>query len=278
MSLTELRARLKRQTQKSRFIVKTYRRIYSFFVHMNKWFRFWDITSGGDIIYLLSNLTTINLLLKVRPYTMITFRRLATLYKLASRLERDKISGSYIECGVRNGGSAAVIAAAAAKNKDRQVWLFDSWEGLPEPDEIDILYNPEDAKKGSILGEEANVRELLFSKLKLNEKRIHLVKGWFSDTLPGTETGKIALLHLDCDLYQSVKDCLENLYDKVTGDGCIVVDDYGYWSGSKKAIDEFIQDRDLKVNIVKVESQGVYFFKNPLNSISKTGKNYPQNQ
>lgn len=101
----------------------------------------------------------------------------------------------------------------------------------------------------------------MFRRLKLDETRIHLVKGWFSDTLPVTDTGEIALLHLDCDLYQSVKFCLETLYDKVVEGGCIVIDDYGYWSGCKKAVDEFIHNRDLKVKIIKVDSQGVYYFK-----------------
>jgi hypothetical protein len=215
----------------------------------------------GELFFVLKNINRLNLISKVVYFTQITYRRLITLHQLASHYERRRIGGCFMECGVRNGGSAGVIAAAARKNLDRHVWLFDSWEGLPEPDEIDIAHNPVEAKKGLGLGHEKNVQELLSHRLKLDNRRIHLVKGWFSDTLPVTETGKIALLHLDCDLYQSVKYCLETLYDNIVEGGCVVIDDYGYWEGCKQAVDEFIKNRDLNVVLTRVDAQGVYFFK-----------------
>lgn len=113
------------------------------------------------------------------------------------------------------------------------------------------------------LGYEEKVRELLFKKLKLDNKVIHLVKGWFNDTLPihKNDIGKIALLHLDCDWYESVKICLEELYDSVIEGGFIFIDDYGHWRGCKKAVDEFIKERDLKIELVKSDYTGVYFQK-----------------
>lgn len=54
---------------------------------------------------------------------------------------------------------------------------------------------------------------------QLDSARVHMVKGWFADTLPRKEIGKIALLHLDCDLYESVKFCLEKLYDDIIEGG-----------------------------------------------------------
>jgi hypothetical protein len=75
-------------------------------------------------------------------------------------------------------------------------------------------------------------------------ERIHLVKGWFDQTLPGYD-GKIAFLHLDCDLYESYKLSLEMLYDKVQPGGVILFDEYGdeRWPGATKAIDEFFRDK-----------------------------------
>ena len=75
-------------------------------------------------------------------------------------------------------------------------------------------------------------------------ERIHLIKGWFDKTLPNYE-GRIALLHLDCDLYESYKLSLEILYDKVQPGGIIMFDEYGdvRWPGAIKAIDEFFHDK-----------------------------------
>jgi len=113
------------------------------------------------------------------------------------------------------------------------------------------------------LGSEEKVRELLFQKLKLSQKTIHLVKGWFKDTLPihKKHIGAIALLHLDCDWYESVKFCLDELYDSVTPGGLIFIDDYGHWIGCKKATDEFMKKRNLEIELIKIDYTGVYLQK-----------------
>ena len=197
----------------------------------------------------------------VRPYALMDYATLSTLYERACYFKRTETSGSFVECGVRNGGSAAIIAATATKDINRHIWLFDSWEGFPETEEIDIGYDGKHAEKGAALGSEETVRELLFSQLKLDSDRVHLVKGWFDDTLPITDIGPIALLHLDCDLYKSVKFCLEHLYDDIISGGYIYIDDYRYYKGCKKAVDEFIKRRNLKVKLTEYGEWGKYFRK-----------------
>jgi predicted O-methyltransferase YrrM len=78
--------------------------------------------------------------------------------------------------------------------------------------------------------------------------RVRLVKGFFQDTLPKYE-GDIALLHLDCDLYESYKLSLERLYRKVRPGGVIMFDEYddARWPGATKAIDEFFADKPEKI-------------------------------
>ena len=202
-------------------------------------------------------------MLVVKPYTMLSYLRLSKLYEAASSLEKEGIDGSFVECGVCNGGSAGIIAAVAKHNNNRHIWLFDSWEGLPEPGEVDIDYKERKGEKALAVGSEEKVRELLYKKLKLHIKVNHLVKGWFNDTLPAhkKDIGKIALLHLDCDWYESVKFCLNELYDNVVTEGFIFIDDYGHWRGCKEAVDEFIEKRNLKIELVKVGYTGVYFQK-----------------
>ena len=207
-----------------------------------------------DFLYI----SKVRLIWTVRPYTMLLYARLSALYEAARRLEKEGIEGSFVECGVWNGGSAGVVAAVA---KERHIWLFDSWKGLPEPSIYDISLRGQPGQKGMALGSEEKARELLFEKLKLNDGTIHLVRGWFSDSLPArkNEVGQIALLHLDCDWYESVKLCLEELYDRVVIGGYVFIDDYGHWRGCKKAVDEFIKKRTLGVELVRIDYTGVCF-------------------
>jgi hypothetical protein len=97
----------------------------------------------------------------------------------------------------------------------------------------------------------------------LNQETTHLIKGWFNDTLSAHKEriGKIALLHLDGDWYESVKVCLDELYDSVIQGGFIVIDDYGHWQGCRKATDEFIKQRNLKIDLSSTDYTGVYFQK-----------------
>jgi len=210
-----------------------------------------------------THLCKVRLAFAVKPYTMLSYPRLSKLYEVASHLQKEGVNGDFVECGVWNGGSAAMLATAIKDAKNRHLWLFDSWEGLPKPTEHDISYTAEQGKEGMALGYEERVRELLFHKLKLNCEMIHLVKGWFNDTLSLHKKyiGSIALLHLDCDWYSSVKCCLDELYDSITPGGFTFIDDYGHWRGCKRATDEFMKERGLKVDLAKIDYTAVYFQK-----------------
>lgn len=59
----------------------------------------------------------IKLIFAIRPYTGLSYPKLSNLYEIAFRMEREKIRGSFVECGVKNGGSAGVIAAIAKKTR-----------------------------------------------------------------------------------------------------------------------------------------------------------------
>ena len=185
------------------------------------------------------------LILRVKQYTLLSYKRLSFLYDTAGRLNFNKIQGDFVECGSWNGGSGAIISSLIV---DRKVWLLDSWEGMPEAGVEDIKVKSKKVigEKGMALSSFEKANLLLFKKLKLNPHKVSLIKGWFEDTIPTLKDKieKISLLHLDCDWYESVKFCLENLYDKVMPGGYVIIDDYGSWSGSKKAIDEFLRERE----------------------------------
>lgn len=193
----------------------------------------------------------LQLLWAVRPFSVMPYSRLSNLYELAHRLKG--LEGSFVECGVMNGGSAGILGAAAKGRRD--LWLFDSWQGLPEPTALDVDYRGRPGEKGIALGRRDRVEQLLFRRLRLQSQRIHIAPGWFEDTIPKRldAIGPIALLHLDCDWYQSLRFCLDTLYDQVVPGGVVVVDDYGYWQGSKLAFEEFLSRRGLSVPLQRVD-------------------------
>lgn len=213
------------------------------------------------------------LFMKVLPYTMVEYERLANAHTIAQSLEESRVAGAFVECGVWKGGAIGVMAAVADKAKsNRKTWLFDSFEGLPEPTKKDggtaIIYaaNRDSGKLRSIekcVGPLEDVKKLFFSVLKLNPENIYIRKGWFQDTLPKEKqnVGPIALLRLDADWYESTKCALDNLYDNVVPGGYVLVDDYGHWEGCKKAVDEFLAKRNLSVKFIPIDYAGVYFQK-----------------
>jgi hypothetical protein len=185
-----------------------------------------------------------------RGYTMLGCRRGRTLFRLASEADRRNVPGALVDCGVWNGGSTALLSAGAPS---RDVYAFDSFEGLPAADsELDGAHALD--REGWCLGVEDNVREALHRFG--SPERLHIVKGWFEDTFPRavSEIGPIAVLHADGDWYESVRLTLETFYDHISPGGFMAVDDYGVWAGARKAVDEFRDSRTITEPLITVEA------------------------
>jgi hypothetical protein len=185
--------------------------------------------------------------LRVRKHTLLDYPRLSALHDLAAQAP----AGAVVECGAWQGGSAAMMASAAPS---RDVWIFDSWEGLPEPGELDVAAAGHRRERGWNDASMRSVAQLMLRQPALEPERVHLVKGWFEATLRSTDTGPIALLHLDCDWYDSVKLCLDVLYDRVVPGGFIAVDDYDHWLGCRRAVDEFASQTSLSFQLLAGEA------------------------
>jgi macrocin-O-methyltransferase TylF-like protien len=183
----------------------------------------------------------------VREHTLLRYEALRSLYQAAQYVVKQGIRGSAVECGVARGGSGAAIAAALNDaDAARQVFLFDTFEGLPAPTRDDPDYERAIQFTGKCRGELEEVHNL-FCRLGLRNHQ--LIKGMFQDTLPTTETGDISLLHIDGDWYESTRVCLENLWDRVPEGGVVQIDDYGEWQGCKRAVDEFLSERAIEVRL-----------------------------
>lgn len=73
--------------------------------------------------------------------------------------------------------------------------------------------------------------------------RLHVVAGWFRQTLPAPSMQRISFLRLDADMYASTRDALRLLYPLITPGGLIYIDDYGSFAGCGKAVDDFLAER-----------------------------------
>ena len=157
------------------------------------------------------------------------------------------VSGAFVECGVWKGRTLLMLAALGGPN--RTVWGFDSFQGFPE-------LSTHDMKESA---EREHFRDtslpMVQKFLAFNKVSSRLVSGFFRDTLPKhkREIGLIALLCLDCDIYDSYQCCLEELYDSVAPGGVILLDEYKgeyeyrKWPGAAKAVDEFCTARSLSI-------------------------------
>lgn len=192
------------------------------------------------------------------------------------------VRGAIVECGTYTGGALAFTLRSLIRHgeTERKVYGFDSFEGMPNPTAADgnqgalwILGKPlsdaaPDELSGQLTGCAVNLAsyEQCLSLLRgtgYPSERIHLVKGWFQDTLPkhSAEIGPIAVLRLDGDLYESTKVCVETLYENVASDGVVIIDDYGTFEGCRKAVDEFLAGRGESPHLVYVDLGIRYFIK-----------------
>jgi len=200
----------------------------------------------------------------VLPYTLLSHERIENLYSLACRIERELVPGDVIECGVCNGGSAAILASSATRSRlKRTVWLLDSFRGMPDvtsEDGVAVGGRTAESHVGQEVGRISRVQEVL-GRVGADLNRIRIIPGWFQDTLPSVTATEISLLNIDADWYKSVKFCLEAFYDRVVPGGFISFDDYGHWPGCRKAVDEFFEARKLPYKLVQVDYTARWFRK-----------------
>jgi predicted O-methyltransferase YrrM len=187
----------------------------------------------------------------VRARTMTAHEKLNALVIAVRYLVDHEIPGAMVECGVWRGGSMQAVALALNDRgvTDRELHLYDTFEGMSEPTEADkamdgtpaaelLARQSRDAKIWAVASLE-DVREGM-TETGYPAERIHYHVGKVEDTIPAEAPERIALLRLDTDWYESTRHELEQLYDRVPPGGVLIFDDYSTWQGARKAVDEFI--------------------------------------
>jgi O-methyltransferase len=196
-----------------------------------------------------------NLIDKVKPNTLMSARKLTTLYREGRRTLLHRVPGDFVEIGVHRGGSAAILAALLKDRPERHLHLFDRWGDLPEPTERDG-FRQEEYRRERIPDKLASLtadpplhgaQQLLETAMQFQRERLHYYPGWYSETFSHYAGRLIAFASLDCDYYESMHDALEFVDRYAAGRATIVADDYGSWPGVKAAVDDWLALTKRKV-------------------------------
>ncbi|MEQ8671999.1 MAG: TylF/MycF/NovP-related O-methyltransferase [Aggregatilineales bacterium] len=156
------------------------------------------------------------------------------------------LEGDVCEFGIAHGATSALLANEI-RNTDKNLWLFDSFEGLPAPTEKDKLIDDIEGL-GSMEAYEGVYsydQNWVLGKLKaINFPRIRtkIVPGFIEQSIKtATLPEKVCFAYIDFDFYEPILVGLDYLAEALTPGGCVVVDDYGYFSdGAQAAVDEFV--------------------------------------
>lgn len=203
------------------------------------------------------------------PYTMTSPARLRALIDAVRYLQQENIHGSIVECGVWRGGSMLAVALTLGRlgNDDRDLYLFDTYEGMTEPGEADVDLHGVSADE-QLQAEERNKESHIWCYAGIEDvkrnmstsnypaSRIHYVAGDVKDTLPDQAPEQIALLRLDTDWYESTRHEMETLFPRLQRGGVLIIDDYGHWQGAKKAVDEYLERNPGVVELHPIDYTG----------------------
>lgn len=203
---------------------------------------------------------------RVGPYTMTSRSRIAALCRSIEFIVHHNIPGDIVECGVWKGGSmmAAALRLQQLGDTTRKIYLYDTFEGMTPPTAVDEDNRGRSAAarmqaegRGGFWFREPleEVRRNLAST-GFDSSRLVFVKGPVEQTIPAQIPDKIAILRLDTDWYESTKHELVHLYPRLSVGGTLILDDYGYWRGSRAAVDEYIAEHQLKLLLHRIDHSG----------------------
>lgn len=192
-----------------------------------------------------------------KQFTMTSKARMRALFGAVEHIVRLDIPGDFVECGVWKGGSSMLVAFTLIElnETNRKIYLYDTFKGMSKPTDDDYRVGDRFA-----LAKNQWKKEWCFSPLfevKKNmlstgypQENLIFIKGKVEKTIPIIIPEKIAALRLDTDWYESTKHELINLFPRVSKNGVIIIDDYGYWAGSRKAVDEYFTNQSIFMKMI----------------------------
>lgn len=200
----------------------------------------------------------------VKPYSMTSPERLNAFILATRYIARHNIPGDIVECGVWRGGSMQACARTllSVGEDERELYLFDTYEGMTPPTAEDLRRDGRPAQelldaqgKDRPIWAVASLEDVQagFENVPYPKERVHYVRGRVEDTVPAQAPEQIAILRLDTDWYASTKHELEHLYSRLVSGGVLLIDDYGYWQGSRQAVDEFLDKTGERLLLLRMD-------------------------
>lgn len=199
-------------------------------------------------------------------FTVTSIERMYALYKAVEYVVESEIPGDLVECGVWRGGSCMLMARTLMSLGDtsRKIYMYDTYSGMAEPSDDDVATDgararviweagvEKDESSEWCFSSPAEVKKNLASTGYPAENMV-FVEGKVEDTIPGTAPERISILRLDTDWYESTLHELVHLYPLLENRGVLITDDYGYWEGCRKAVNEYFAENGVSMFLNRVD-------------------------
>ena len=205
-----------------------------------------------------------------KDYTQVSVERMYSTWQAVRYVTSANIPGALVECGVWRGGNLLLMATALLQLNivDREIWGYDTFEGMSPPTEFDKdIYNrpaaellqgldkiPDVANVWNVAPEEG-VRKVI-GTVPYPSHQFRLVRGRVEETVPKIIPRRIAVLRLDTDWYESTLHELIYLFPLLEKKGGIIIDDYGHWEGARKAVDEYFSGDGPRILLNRIDYTG----------------------
>ena len=194
---------------------------------------------------------------RCQPCSMVDVVKQYALYQGVCHVLAAGVPGAMVECGVWKGGCCMLMAltAQAQGAADRDIYLYDTFAGMSQPGAVDVSHTGAVATPQWQEKQTATHNQWCYAALEevkqnlattgYEEQRLHFVPGRVEDTIPGTVPDKIAVLRLDTDWYESTYHELVHLYPRLSANGILILDDFFYWQGQRKAVERYFSERRI---------------------------------
>lgn len=200
-----------------------------------------------------------NIIRKCCVYTVTSFNAILDLIDSAEDILTRDIPGDFVECGVFMGGSSMIMAEVLKHfNSTRTLWLFDTFDGVPMPNETELTHSGENLKDwyvDNMIEMETGKSDWCYTTLDVVKENIAIcdydnmqfIVGRVEDTIPSIGPINIALLRIDVDLVDPTRHILEQFYPRLTTSGYLILDDYGHFPGIKKTVDDYFKHTPTEI-------------------------------
>ena len=183
---------------------------------------------------------------QIKENTLVDIYRCYELWQLVQKVQSLNADAAVLEVGVWRGGTAGIMAQQLSNLKSTAtLYLADTFTGVAKAGDNDSFYTGGEHNDTS--------QQIVEDVLKNKNQYLHykILKGIFpEDTAHEIKTGEqFGLCHIDVDVYDSAKDILEWVWDKLIPGGVVVFDDYGFHSctGVTKLVDGYRNHADRQI-------------------------------